>query len=87
MFALFGLLVAFTFGGASSCYDARRMLIADEANAIATAFMRVDLLPAESQSAVRALFRRYVEARPAVHHKLTALDGAEGEMAKASHLQ
>ena len=44
IFALFGLLVAFTFSGAAVRFDSRRALIADEANAIGTAYLRVDLL-------------------------------------------
>jgi hypothetical protein len=87
LFALFGLLIAFSFSGASNRYDARRMLIADEVNAIGTAYLRIDLLPAESQPAVRTLFRRYVEARLAVYHTLTDIDTAKNELAKAAGLQ
>ena len=63
LFALLGLLLGFAFAGATSRLDARRELIVREANAIGTAYLRVDLLPAASQPEVRALFRRYVDAR------------------------
>ncbi|HEX5045727.1 MAG TPA: DUF4239 domain-containing protein [Gammaproteobacteria bacterium] len=63
VFALLGLLIAFTFSGAASRFESRRHLIGDEANAIGTAYLRVDLLPANAQPEVRALFRRYVDAR------------------------
>ena len=44
--ALLGLLIAFTFSGAASRFDARRDLIVTETNAIGTAWLRLDLLPA-----------------------------------------
>ena len=45
VFALLGLLMAFTFSGAYSRFDVRRQLIVQEANAIGTAYLRLDLLP------------------------------------------
>ena len=44
-FALLGLLIAFTFSGAASRFDARRELIVQEANDVGTAYLRLDLLP------------------------------------------
>ncbi len=63
VFTLFGLLLAFTFSGAASRFDHRRELITQEANAIGTAWLRIDLLPAADQPALRAEFRDYVKAR------------------------
>lgn len=63
VFALFGLLLAFTFSGATSRFEHRRELVVQEANAIGTAYLRIDLLPTESQPALRGLFRQYVQAR------------------------
>ncbi|MGO4221203.1 hypothetical protein AB4Y64_05035 [Lysobacter sp. TAF61] len=63
VFGLLALLIAFTFFGAASRFDDRRRLVADEANAIGTAYLRLDLLPADAQPELRALFRRYLEAR------------------------
>ncbi|MBL8297133.1 MAG: hypothetical protein JNN30_02190 [Rhodanobacteraceae bacterium] len=60
---LLGLLLAFTFSGAASRFEARRELIVAEANAIGTAYLRVDLLPSDAQPEVRELFRRYLDAR------------------------
>ena len=54
VFGLLGLLIAFTFSGAAGRFEDRRHLITEEANAIGTAWLRVDLLPAASASAVRA---------------------------------
>ena len=63
VFAIFGLLVAFTFSGAASRFEDRRALITQEANAIGTAWLRLDLLPVQHQPAIRDDFRRYVDAR------------------------
>ena len=66
-FALFGLLVAFTFSGAASRFEDRRHLIAEETNAIGTAYLRLDLLPSDTQPAVRELFRKYLDTRYQVY--------------------
>jgi hypothetical protein len=63
IFGLMGLLVAFTFSGAASRFDGRRQLIGQESNAIGTAYLRIDLLPAADQAALREDFRNYVDAR------------------------
>jgi FtsH-binding integral membrane protein len=63
VFALFGLLLAFTFSGAVSRYDAHRQLVVEEANDIGTAYLRLDLLPAQAQPALRQLFRDYTTSR------------------------
>ena len=61
VFALLGLLLAFTFSGAASRFEDRRWFINSEANAIGTAYLRLDLLPAEAQPPLRDLFRRYAD--------------------------
>lgn len=63
VYALLGLLIAFTFSGAASRYETRYQLVVDEANTIGTAWLRLDLLPASDQPPLRDLFRRYTEAR------------------------
>ena len=63
IFSLVGLLLAFSFSGASTRFEARRQLIVQEANAIATAYQRLDLVPAADQSELRLLFREYLNAR------------------------
>ena len=67
VFALLGLLVAFTFSNAASKFDTRRNLIVDEANAIGTAYLRLDLVPEARRNALRESFRRYVDARLALY--------------------
>ena len=62
VFGLLGLLIGFTFNGATSRFDHRRQLIGKEVNSIGTAWQRIDALPAHLQDSVRVPFRRYVDA-------------------------
>ncbi len=87
VFALLGLLIAFTFTGASSRFDARRHLVVEEANAIGTAWLRLDLLPAEDQPAIRDAFRAYVDARLDVYRLLPDVQAAERQQQHAVALQ
>lgn len=63
IFALLGLLVAFTFSGAASRFDERRALIVEEANDIGTAWLRIDLMAPAYQPPLRDAFRRYAAMR------------------------
>lgn len=87
VFGLLGLLIAFTFSGAASRFDARRDLIVQETNAIGTAWLRLDLLPASAQPAIRESFRQYVDARLEVYHKIPDIKAARAELARATALQ
>jgi hypothetical protein len=82
IFALFGLLLAFTFSGAVERYDHHRELLVEETNAIGTAYLRLDLLPPAAQPALRQLFRDYTTSR------LHLYDAVSVEVSPASeHLQ
>jgi len=70
VFGLMGLLVAFTFSGATERFYARRHLIIQETNAIGTAYLRIDLLPAAAQPTLRDDFRNYVDTRLAYYRTL-----------------
>jgi hypothetical protein len=87
VFGLMGLLIAFTFSGAASRFDARRQLVVEEANDIGTAYLRLDMLPAAAQPALRESFRSYLDARLAVYRKLPDLQAAKAELARATELQ
>jgi hypothetical protein len=87
VFALLGLLVAFTFSGAASRFDERRNLIVQETNDIGTAYLRLDLLPASAQPPLRDLFRRYMDSRLEVYQKLPDLEASRAALARATKLQ
>jgi len=87
MFTLYGLLLAFTFSEATSRFDVQRELIVDEADAIGTAYLRVDLLPAESQPAMRELFREYLDSRLASYRKMPDIAAATAELSRSEKLQ
>jgi hypothetical protein len=87
VFALLGLLIAFTFSGATSRFDTRRQLVVTEANAIGTAWLRLDLLPPGAQPALRDLFRRYLDSRLETYRKLPDLAAAKAELAHSVSLQ
>src|SRR5439155_11151675 len=70
VFALLGLMIAFTFSGALSRFDVRRSQGVDEANAIGTAYLRIALLPQSAQPLLRETFRSYVDSRIATYRKL-----------------
>ena len=61
VFALLGLLVAFTFSGAAQRMVERRNLLVQEINAIGTAWLRIDMLNIVDQPRLREQFRHYVD--------------------------
>ena len=87
VFALLGLLIAFTFSGALNRFDVRRAQVVDEANAVGTAYLRIDLLPASLQPPLREVFRAYVDARIDTYRKLPDLEAAREELARSQALQ
>ena len=87
IFALLGLLLGFSFAGGTSRLDARRELIVREANAIGTAYLRVDELPPADQPEMRRLFRDYLDARLGVYEKHPDESGVERELAQGAQLQ
>jgi hypothetical protein len=62
VYGLLALLIGFTFNGAAARFDDRRHLVIEQVSAMSTAWQRFDMLPAESQPAIRAGFLRYVDA-------------------------
>ena len=58
-----------------------------EANAIGTAYLRLDLLPAADQPEMRRLFREYLDARLGVYQKLPDLKAAKQELVRGGQIQ
>lgn len=86
IFALLGLLVAFTFSSAGARFDSRRQLIVQEANAIETAYLRTRLLPPARQEAVQALFKKYLQTRISVYQS-KSFQEAGGKMESSEQIQ
>lgn len=63
VFALLGLLIAFTFSGAYERFEARKIHIIEEVNAIDTAYFRLGLLKKDNQKDLRSLFLQYIDSR------------------------
>lgn len=87
VFGLLGLLIAFTFSGAASRFEARRHLIVEEANTISTAYLRMDVLPAETQPALRVLFREYAQVRFSVYRDAQNREATLLKLARTAELQ
>jgi hypothetical protein len=87
IFALLGLFLAFTFSDAGTRFDARRQLVVEEANAIGTAWLRLDLLPPDRQPPLRDLFRQYLDARLQVYLAPSDAAAAAAEAGQVAALQ
>lgn len=60
---LVALVLGFTFSLAAQRFDARRLGVLDEANAIGTTWLRTRFLPEPQQSASAKMLREYVDVR------------------------
>jgi len=60
---LLAFMLAFTFSMAGTRFERRREVLLEEANAIGTAYLRAELLPAPQAAIVRKLLREYVDLR------------------------
>jgi len=87
VFGLLGLLIAFSFGGAAARFDHRRELIVQEANAISTAWARLDMLPSQPRETSRDLFRRYLDSRLEAYRLMPDIAAARQALAKSAELQ
>jgi hypothetical protein len=86
VFALFGLLMAFTFSGAALRFSEKRGLIAEEANTIETAYLRLHLVP-EAEPKLQELFRRYLDSRLETYRRMPNMTAANLEMANSKQIQ
>lgn len=60
---LLALLLGFTFSMSMQRYDNRSMALIDEANAIGTAILRIQLLPEQYRDEAGSLFQEYISLR------------------------
>lgn len=63
MFALLGLILAFTYGASVSRHEARKQTIINEANALGTAFLIASLAPALESTDLRNKLLDYAHTR------------------------
>ncbi len=80
VFALIGLLVAFTVSGALHRFDERRQLVLQEANAASTAYDRLGLFEEHVARDLRTSLKGYVAARIELYrmpHDFSLLEGSE----------
>jgi hypothetical protein len=87
LFALLGLLLGYSFAGATSRLETRHQLVVQEANAIGTAYLRLDLLPLSEQPEIRHQFREYLDARVQAYEKFAHKESTEREFELASELR
>lgn len=87
VFALLGLLVAFTFSGAAQRMAERRALLVQEVNAIGTAWLRIDMVYQEDRPVLREQFRRYVDERIDYYRHVADLDRRDAIAARVAAIQ
>jgi hypothetical protein len=87
VFGLMGLLIAFTFTGAATRFDARRSLVTDHVNTIGTAWLRLDLLAEPEREKARDGFRRYVDTQMEIVGNSGKDDAVSAGMARLSSIQ
>jgi hypothetical protein len=87
--SLMGLVLAFSFSNAAGRLDADRKAVLDEANAIETVWMRIDLVEPAVRPRLTELFRRYVDARVSAYENYeerVSLDEYDREVRLSSDL-
>ncbi len=87
VFSLLGLLLAFTFSGAASRFDARKQLAVQEVNTLSKAYYLLDLFPDPIQTKFKESFRRYLDAELEAIKALPDIRLAKRAYARASALK
>jgi hypothetical protein len=72
--ALLAFMLAFTFGIASSRFDARRLLVVDDANAIGTCYLRAGYIEEPFKTNVQSILKEYVRVRIRARTRAQILD-------------
>jgi len=87
IYALLGLILAFTFTGALGRIDLRRQLIVNEANAIGTAYLLLDLLPNGDHQRLRPLYQQYLKLRIEIYQQFEDENLSQTKLADSLKLQ
>ena len=86
VFALLGLLIAFSFAGAYDRFENRKYKIIEEVNFIETAYQRISLLKPELQLEMRDLFKKYLDLRIATYYRLAEFHGFMEELKRSNEM-
>ncbi len=76
--SILGLLLGFTFAMAVARFDARRVLVVEEANSIGTTYLRTSFLPPPQRDLSRQLLREYVDLRLELKRDRTRFEALRG---------
>ena len=87
IFGLMGLIFAFTYSGAAQRFEQRRVLTIQEANAVGTVYLRIDLLPESARPALREKVKRYAKEVLAAYDGLPDEARFKARLSKARALQ
>jgi len=88
MFGLLGLMLGFSFSAAVGRVEVRRQQVAAEANAIGTAYLRLDLLEERDRVPLRDAFRQYTDARLRTYELVNSdVTAALAELEQVGRLQ
>ena len=80
LYGLFGLLLAFHFGGATNRFVARRDQVGEEIKIVRTLWRRLDHLPAPARDALRARVRQHVSDHLKAYTDATTVEGFRNDM-------
>lgn len=87
MFALLGLLLAFTYSFALNRADLRKQVVVAEANAIGTAFLRADLAEEPGRTVLRQTLLDYARSRVITPNVANDTEQARQVMARSLGVQ
>ena len=87
MFALLGLLLAFTYSFALNRADLRKQAVVAEANAIGTAFLRADLAEEPGRTVLREALLEYAQSRVINPSVARDTEQARREIARSLEIQ
>jgi len=87
IFGVMGLIFAFTYSGAAQRFEQRRAMTIQEANAVGTVYLRIDLLAEGTRPALRDKVKRYARTLLAAYDALPDEKGFERGLAQGRALQ
>lgn len=87
VYAVLGLLIAFTFTSSASRFDDRRKLIAQQANALGTANLRLQVLEPADRRAIREQLAQWIKLALAATQHRADRDRFSAAMAEGDRIQ